>query len=231
MRKLYVIPIIHTSADLGTVAGAIDKRGRTKLGEDLWQSHKRTIDGFWLSIADFLDSLPAAGFKLYQDGLIADGEIGMKIVEQGVKDGSKNYEIIAQLLGKGAELVKTEDFSLVKKEYDFISKVIKSKSKLGRLAASLKYRLAAKKLLRDRDTFMAGRIAQTLGDGETGILFIGAYHDVIPLLPVDIDVEEMKETRVVKEYHLSLINMRLDRSRFKQLSEYLTSPVLDTGKD
>ena len=120
MRKLYVIPIIHTSADMGTVAGAIDKRGRTKLGEDLWQSHKRTIEGFWLSIADFLDSLPAAGFKLYQDGLIADGEIGMKIVEQGVKDGSKNYEIIAQLLGKGVELVKTEDFSLVKKEYDFI---------------------------------------------------------------------------------------------------------------
>jgi len=225
MRRLYVIPIIHTSADLGTVAGAIDKRGRTKLGEDLWQSHKRTIDGFWLSIADFLDSLPAAGFKLYQDGLIADGEIGMKIVEQGVKDGSKNYEIITELLGKGAELVKTENFSLVKIEYDFISKVIKSKSKLGRLAASLKYRLAAKKLLRDRDSFIAGRIAQTLGDEGTGILFIGAYHDVISLLPIDIDVKEVKETRIVKEYHLSLTRIRSDRGQFEQLSEYLTSPI------
>jgi len=151
--------------------------------------------------------------------------MGMKIVEQGVKDGSKNYEIIAQLLGKGAELVKTEDFSLVKKEYDFISKVIKSKSMLGRIAASLKYRLAAKKLLIDRDSFIAGRIAQTLGDGETGILFIGAYHDVISLLPVDIDVKEVKEIRVVKEYHLLLTNMRLDRSRFEQLGKYLTSPI------
>ena len=225
MRKLYLVPVIHTSADMGTVAGAIEKRGRIKLGEDLWQRHKRTIGGFWLSIADFFDSLPAAGFKLYQDGLIADGEMGMKIVEQGVKDGSKNYEIIAQLLGKGAELVKTEDFSLVKKEYDFISKVIKSKSMAGRIVASLKYKLAAKKLLIDRDSFIAGRIAQTLGDGETGILFIGAYHDVISLLPVDIDVKEVKETRMVKEYHLSLTNVRLDRSRFEQLSKYLTSPI------
>jgi len=225
MRKLYVVPVIHTSADMGTVAGAIDKRGRIKLGEDLWQRHKRTIGGFWLSIADFFDSLPAAGFKLYQDGLIADGEMGMKIVEQGVKDGSKNYEIIAQLLGKGAELVKTEDFSLVKKEYDFISKVIKSKSMAGRIVASLKYKLAAKTLLIDRDSFIAGRIAQTLGDGETGILFIGAYHDVISLLPVDIDVKEVKEIRAVKDYHLLLTNMRLDRSRFGQLSKYLTSPI------
>ncbi|MFC2060622.1 hypothetical protein ACFLTZ_06015 [Chloroflexota bacterium] len=229
MRKLYVIPIIHTSADLGTAAGAIEKRGRTKLGENIWQSHQRTIDGFWLSIADFLNSLPAAGFKLYQDGLIADGEMGMKIVEQGVKDGSKNYEIIAQLLGKGAELIKTEDFSLVKKEYDFISKVIKSKSMVERIAASLKYKLAAKKLLRDRDNFIAGRIAQTLGDEETGILLIGVYHDVVSLLPVDIDVKEVKETRIVKEYHLSLTNVRLDRRRFEQLSKYLTSPIIQNS--
>jgi len=102
---------------------------------------------------------------------------------------------------------------------------------VGRITASLKYKLAAKKLLIDRDSFIAGRIAQTLGDGETGILFIGAYHNVISLLPVDIDVKEVKETRVVKEYHFRLLTGDWTGADFKQLSEYLTSPVLDTGKD
>ena len=59
--------------------------------------HKKTVVNFWDSVAVFLGSLTAIGFRLYQDGLVADGEIGMKIVEQGVRDGSKNYEIIAQL--------------------------------------------------------------------------------------------------------------------------------------
>jgi hypothetical protein len=223
MRKLYLIPIIHMSADLGTLAPAMDKRGVVELGEDFWLRHKRTVTHFWDSIAEFLDSLEVEGFKIYQDGLIANGEMGMRIVEEGVKEGSKNYGIISGLLKRGASLVRTEDLSLVKKEYDSLSKVAQSKLPGGKIIASLRYKLIENRLLKERDKFIANRIDETLREGETGILFIGAYHDVIPKLPWEIEITEVKETEKVREYQRELLNWRRDKRRFEQLIKYLAS--------
>jgi len=220
-----VIPIIHMSADLGTLAPAMDRRGIVELGKDFWLRHKETVTRFWDSIAEFLNSLEVKGSKIYQDGLIADGEMGIRIVEEGVKEGSKNYEIISGLLKRGASLVKTEDLSLVKKEYDSLSKIVRSKSSGGKMISSLRYKLLQGKLLKERDDFIAKRIDETLGDGEVGILFIGAYHDVIPKLPQDIEIREVKKAEKVREYQRLLSNPRRDEGRFKQLTEYLVSPV------
>lgn len=44
-------------------------------------------------------------------------------------------------------------------------------------------------LLRQRDEFIAGRIEETLLPGETGLLFIGYFHDVLTKLPRMIDVQ------------------------------------------
>jgi len=218
-----VIPIIHMSADLGTLAPAMDRRGIVELGKDFWLRHKETVTRFWDSIAEFLNSLEVKGSKIYQDGLIADGEMGIRIVEEGVKEGSKNYEIISGLLKRGASLVKTEDLSLVKKEYDSLSKIVRSKSSGGKMISSLRYKLLQGKLLKERDDFIAKRIDETLGDGEVGILFIGAYHDVIPKLPQDIEIREVKKAEKVREYQKLLSNPRRDEGRFKQLTEYLVS--------
>jgi len=218
-----VIPIIHMSADLGTLAPAMDRRGIVEPGKDFWLRHKETVTRFWDSIAEFLNSLEVKGSKIYQDGLIADGEMGIRIVEEGVKEGSKNYEIISGLLKRGASLVKTEDLSLVKKEYDSLSKIVRSKSSGGKMISSLRYKLLQGKLLKERDDFIAKRIDETLGDGEVGILFIGAYHDVIPKLPQDIEIREVKKAEKVREYQRLLSNPRRDERRFKQLTEYLVS--------
>ncbi len=218
-----MIPIIHMSADLGTLAPAMDIRGVVELGKDFWLRHKETVTRFWDSIAEFLNSLEVKGSKIYQDGLIADGEMGIRIVKEGVKEGSKNYEIISGLLKRGASLVKTEDLSLVKKEYDSLSKIVRSKSSGGKIVASLRYKLIENKLLKERDNFIANRIDETLGDGEVGILFIGAYHDVIPKLPQDIEIREVKKAEKVREYQRLLSNPRRDKGRFKQLTEYLVS--------
>ena len=224
-RKLYVVPIIHTQADLGTLATAIDKAGRDRLGEDFWQEHKTTVTCFWDSVASFIDSLTVAGFKLYQDGLIADGEMGMRIVEQGVKDGSKNYEIIAQLLQRGAELVMTEDLNLVKREYNLLSEVVKAKSSAAMVTASAKFKLAARELLDSRDAFIANRVAQTLGTGETGILLIGAYHNIVPRLLSDIAIKEVKKIDKVRKYQMILVDFKRSKAQFEQLRDYLIAPV------
>jgi len=62
-------------------------------------------------------------------------------------------------------------------------------------------------------------------DRETGILFIGAYHDVIPKLPQDIEIKEVKKAEKVKEYQKLLSNLRRDKEHSKRLTEYLISPV------
>jgi hypothetical protein len=225
MRRLYVIPIIHMSADMGSIAPILDNKATTKLTPELWQRHKEIVSTFWDSIGRFLDLLDVNGFKVYQDGLVADGAEALKIVREGAIQGSKNYEIIGRLLEKGAVLVKTESLSLVKQEYHYITKITRSKSSRERKVAALRYKLAQGKLLKQRDEFIAGRISETLAEGETGILFIGAYHDVVPELAYDIKVVQVKEVARVKEYHKSLNNTKRSAQQFRELGEYLVSSV------
>lgn len=210
---------------MGTLAQAIERRGIVALGKDFWLRHKETVTRFWDSIAEFFDCLEAEGVKIYQDGLIADGEMGMRIVEEGVREGSKNYEIISGLLKREASLVRTEDLPLVKKEYDSLNRIVRSRSSGSKIIASLRYQLLQDKLLKERDDFIGRRINETLSDGETGILFIGAYHNVLPKLPGDIDINEVKKLEKIKEYQNLLSSPARDERRFKQLAEYLISPV------
>ena len=129
MRKLYIIPIIHMSADMGSLASTLDERASAKLRPEIWQKHKEIVAAFWDSLSRFLDSLNVNGFRVYQDGLVADGAEGLRIVRESVSQGSKNYEIFGKLLERGAVLMKTEDLSLAKKEYNYIAKVTGSKSR------------------------------------------------------------------------------------------------------
>jgi hypothetical protein len=225
MRGLYVIPIIHMSADMGSLAPALDDKGTARLTPELWQRHKEIVSTFWDSISRFLDSLKVNGFKVYQDGLVADGAGGLRIVRESISQGSKNYEIVGRLLERGAILVKTETLSLVKQEYSYITKMTRSKSLKEREVAALRYKLNRGRLLKQRDEFIAGRINETLAEGETSILFIGAYHDVIHRLAPDIRVCQVKEVARVKEYHRALIDTRRNDQHLQELSEYLTSPV------
>ena len=225
MRKLFLVPIIHMSADMGSVASTLDDTANAKLTPELWQKHREIVSIFWDSIGRFLDSLNVKDFKVYQDGMIADGEEGRRIIREGISQGSKNYEIIGRLLERGAVLVKTEALSLVKQEYTYITKMTRSKSLKEREVAALRYKLARGKLLKQRDEFIAGRINETLAEGETGILFIGAYHDVIHRLDSDIKEGEVKDVARVKEYHKSLINTKRHDQQLQELGEYLTTPV------
>ena len=213
------------SADLGSIANHVDKRGIAVFGEEFWKKHRETISGFWDSIVKYFTNLEVKDFKIYQDGMVADAEVGQKIVDEGVKSGSKNYEIIDDLLKKGAVLVKTEDFALVKEERDRIVKITQAATTTQKLIAYLKYKLAKNRLLKKRDNYIAKRIDETLGYGETGILFLGAYHDIIPKLAKDIQVIEVKEARKISRYQNLLLSARKNKLEFEELNKYLISPV------
>jgi hypothetical protein len=225
MRRLYLVPIIHMSADMGSIASALDKGAADTLGPELLQRHRDTVSGFWDSLERFFTSLGVRDFKVYQDGLVADGEEGLKIVKEGINQGSKNYQLVGELLKRGAVLTKTEDLPLVKREYGYLTKIAYSKSLKEREVAALRYRLAQSRLLRQRDSYIAQRINTTLREEETGILFIGANHDIIPRLAKDISVAQVKEVAIIREYHKILRSRRRADSYFQELTEYLVSPV------
>ena len=224
MRKLFYIPMIHTSADLGSVASELDKRCVKLCGEERWNKHKEAVDGFWKAVSECVNSIDATNLKVYQDGLLADGEMGLKIVEETVKKGSKNYEIVLDLIKKGAKIQKTEDAGLLKKEYKYLLGMTKEKSSLKRFTAALKYRLKKKKLIEERDTFIAKTINETLKEDEIGILFLGAYHNVLDKLSDDIRVDRLKDRNKIEEYQ-KLLPYRRKEERFNQLAEYLVSPI------
>ncbi len=225
MRTLIYVPVIHTSADLGSMAKDISKRGIRDLGEEIWTKHRKTVEGFWDAISDYFNSLDVKGMKIYQDGMVGEGEVGQKIVEDTAKAGSKNYQLLAKLLERGAVLVKTEDFKFVKQEYDKLLAITRAKSILRKVMAFLKYKLVKTILLNKRDTFIAKRIDETLEPDDKGILFIGAFHKIKGRLPKNIQVREIKDTDKVRRYQRLLPFHNKYRKQFDELGEYIISEI------
>jgi len=225
MRKLIYVPIIHSSADLGSLAKDVNKKGIANLGREVWEKHRETIEGFWNAISNHFNSIKVSERKIYQDGMVADGEIGDKIIEEGIKSGSKNYQLLSRLLKRGAILVRTEDLNLVKQERDRLLKITKAKTTAGKLFGFAIYKLTKNRLLSKRDNFITKRIDETLNQGETGVIFIGAYHDIKKRLPKDIQIIEIKDVDKVREYQRLLPFYNRNKSRFEELGKYLISPV------
>jgi hypothetical protein len=224
MKKLLYVPVIHMKADMGSFAAVIDKSSSQMCRKERWDKHKKTVSGFWDSIANYFAGLNTSNLKIYQDGFMVDGGLGKKIIEEGAKKGSKNHQIVLKLMEKGAKITKTEDLSLLKEEYGRLIKLCQTKSFLEKMPAYLSYRLRKDNLMEKRDKFIAERINETLRDGEIGVLFIGVYHNVLPRISQDTTVHELKERNKVKAYFDELVQGK-DGKRFNQLAQYLTSPI------
>lgn len=228
MRKLLYIPILHSAADLGSIGSDVESRGTELIGPQRWEEHLKTINMFWDCIESYFHGLGVTGFKIFQDGCAADGEIGQKIVNAAAAKGSRNYAIIRDLISKGAKIMKTEDISLVKKEATYISNLAKSKNLIEKLAAYLKYKSSKGKLLKERDAYIAKTINKSLEEGETGVLFLGAFHNVVPKLARDIKVVEVKEKERVARYQ-KIYYLKTKEKEARELSKYLATPVESEG--
>ncbi|MFH1691795.1 MAG: hypothetical protein ABIC68_04415 [Candidatus Omnitrophota bacterium] len=207
------------------MAEDVTKRGVADLGAEVWQEHQKTVERFWHALLLYFSHMDVRGLKIYQDGMVAEGEIGIKIVEEGVRLGSKNYELINSFLKQGAILIKTENFNLVKEERDRLFTMTQAKSTLRKIAACIKYNLIKDKLLKKRDQFIAQQINETLKIQEKGILFIGAFHNVKRWLSKDILVKEIKDIRKIREYYRLFPFYNKHRKKVEELSKYLIAQV------
>ncbi len=222
-RTLIYIPVIHSGSDMGTIANDISRKGVVELGEETWQSHIKTVEKYWDVIANYCEELNLKGksLKIYQDGMVADGEIASKIIEDNLKMGSRNYQIISSLMSRGAEIVKTEDFGLVKKELELYKSISASDSLLKKLIKILLIKVKRKSLMKKRDAFISSILANTLKPGETGLIFLGAYHDILKTLPGDIKVIQLKEISKVKQYQKLLPFQSRYKALFQEIADYL----------
>ncbi|NQU88216.1 MAG: hypothetical protein HQ541_20910 [Mariniphaga sp.] len=224
MRTLIYVPIIHSSADMGSLGKELNRVSVSGTGEDKWQKHTEAINGYWKIIESYFETLDIKNktVKIYQDGMIADGEMAITIINEGSKSGSKNSEIVLKLIGQGAILIKTEDFKMVKDEYDGIQSVLKSKNNIQKLLLLLRYKILKPVFLFRRDKFIARTIDETLNQDETGILFIGAFHNILKKLPKDITVVQLKEIAKIRKYQKAIqSNSKMKPYQLKQLIEYL----------
>lgn len=210
MKTLIYVPVIHTEADMGSVAKHLYHQKITATAEKKRQKHIETVNGYWNAIETFFNDfqIPKNGVKIFQDGMFADGKMALTILEEGIKSGSKNSLIVQNLIHRGATLIKTEDFKLVKAEYDQIQSVLQAKNNFQRYVRLIKYKLLKSIFLKRRDESIASAIVGNLKTGETGILFIGAWHNIIKKLPPDVEIFQLKEINKVRKYLRALRSHR-----------------------
>ncbi len=174
---LYIFPIAHTYADMGSM--------RDKIPVD--ERYEAAVTGYWVGIFRYLNRLSPdllAGLQIYQDSLVnAPGDIVDRIVDE---IQTANYEILRWLKGKGAAIFGTEDVSLLMEDHQALQAIVSCPDGEVKTAARLEYLKKSSWILEERDKFIAQRIKETLPRGKTGLLFIGAAHDVGSLLNNEI---------------------------------------------
>lgn len=183
---------------------------------------------YWKIVKETTSNLNVKYARIYFDSYVGDtfanAENRFKFDEylKSLKEYPDEYAVINQLLAHGAVMEHTESHSL---HHQFTGKY----SELGEICNQLKQELEQssdldepitekdvgiangildlyaeiESISNERDKFVARRIAETLQEGETGILFMGVIHDIVSKLPADIQVtlldERLNEFREVQE--------------------------------
>jgi hypothetical protein len=191
-KKLLLIPIIHSEKEMGSLRSDISEIIDEKFGKEKRDEHRKEVARFWENlgalITVILSCVHVRSIKIFQDGIPIGGDIGVKLVRMGANDGIPNHQIVLSILEQGGTLEKTENPVLLKEEYEIIKSIISAETGQERELLSEKHKRRLYDLTIERDQFIAQRISESLKDGEIGILFIGATHNVVPYLPSDIDL-------------------------------------------
>jgi hypothetical protein len=223
MRNLLYIPMIHADPDLGSAAASVNRRSIEICGKERWFRHKEIVAEYWEKIRAHFKKMDARGLVIYQDGMMVNGELGRRIIEEGAKKGSPNHQIVLDLIIRGGVLRKTEDAELLKREFHRILQLAETRTEVnGDIGAQ--YRDEGKRLLAERDRFIGKTINESLRKGEKGALFIGAFHNVIAELADDIDIIEIKSYRAVKAYFETALAGD-DGEAFEKLASYMVSDI------
>ncbi len=190
-RRLIWVPIIHTSADLGSLHNAVRRIHEQRGGASVWQEQVRQIGQLWRSIRTSLMQMELdwSCVLLYQDGLPVCGKED-RIVQDLARTGSANHRLLVELMARGARLVGTESPDLLIEEYELNRQLLLDRS-IGVQGFEADIQTLSRDLLDRRDAFVARRIDETLAPGQIGCLFLGLMHSLEGRLPAEISVTRL----------------------------------------
>ena len=190
-RRLIWIPIIHTQEDLGTLREAVRRLHERRAGRSQWRRTQKAIEAMWTKIEREIDGLDLdyTRVRLYQDGLACCGR-EEEIVRDLAGAGSRNHRLLLKLMARGARIMGTESPELLLEEYELSRQAIVSAGATSGMTPE--QREAGERILKKRDAYIAGRIAETLLPGETGVAFLGLLHSLAGRLPHDIEVKTLE---------------------------------------
>ncbi|MQL52179.1 hypothetical protein GFC01_07820 [Desulfofundulus thermobenzoicus] len=162
-RKLYLVPLLYVPKEVP---------------EDFQQK----VNSYWQQVEQQLNSLESkmgAIKKIYHESLAVGGDTGLSLIQ---KFHEKSYQIIKEKCDRGASLQATEDMELFTEAMDWGNclQVVMSQKTFDTISKF--YREASEK----RFAHISRQIEQTLGEGETGALFIREDHGV--QFPPDVHV-------------------------------------------
>jgi len=190
-KKLLIIPIAHSEAEMGSLSDDLAKMLDAVMGKTNRDRHRDEVYTFWQNLSSLLESVlkteDVETVQIFQDGMPADGELGLQLVEDCAQNGSPNFRLVLSLLRRGARLEATEDPQLLKEEYEILKDILSAETASEMKARAGKRKQRLFELTEERDRYIAGRIQETLGENMLGILFIGATHDITPYLSPEID--------------------------------------------
>jgi hypothetical protein len=194
VKRLILIPVIHNLADLGSLADSVRAHYLEHFGPAVWQQRERAVADLWNELRRAIGALRLdfRQVRVYQDGLPVCGK-EQEIVRELAGAGSLNHQLVLDLVAKGAVLMGTEDPQLLIREYQLQRGGMTAAAAGDKSPASSPGEAA--EVLAARDGFIAQRIAATLEDGETGLLFLGAAHRVDALRLEGIDVTTLDRVR------------------------------------
>lgn len=177
MARLIYVPVVHSTAEMGSAAPEYKAAFIARYGERRWKERADDYDGVWRAIQRAIDALALdlKTVKLFQDSLPVCGRESA-LVRDLAALGSHNHQLLEELVRRGATIVGTESPALLLEEYKLLQSLERTPAKEAAL-------------LEARDKFVAERIDASLKEGETGILFIGALHHVAKFLPRRVNVE------------------------------------------
>ena len=177
MTRLIYVPVVHSIAEMGSAGKAYQAAFVARYGERKLEERTAEFDAIWRAIGEGIRSLrlDLRRVNLYQDSLPVCGHERALVHEMAIQ-GSRNHQLLEALADSGAALIGTESPSLLLDEYKLVQSSERTDAEEARL-------------LDARDHFIASRIDETLGEGMTGILFIGALHHVAKHIPKRIAIE------------------------------------------
>ena len=182
-RTAILIPIIHSAADMGSLARqvAVDpaRDRRVRLQWAGIQHGVKSLDLSWPAV------------MLYQDGLAdAAPEIVRKVLAEVQ---SANYDLLRWLVAAGAVLVGTESPTLLTEEYTYLRAIADARDGIPRMRARKVYAGRAATLLAERDAYISRRIDATLPQAAPAWCFSGRSHQLARLLPPDLNIRTLPQ--------------------------------------